>query len=102
MGIQYNGKQRAPELLLRQAEGTEVAGGGAAPPRVDVIRDRETLHCLYDNTRVPADVALRLGRALRDDGVAGGDADAAAAWPYAAGRPPPPDAALRTDAARGE
>ena len=48
MGFQYNGKLRAPELLLR--------AGDAAPRRVDVVRERETIHCLFDNTRMPADL----------------------------------------------
>ena len=42
MGFQYNGKLRAPELLLRP-DGTTV----------DVIRQRESLHCLFDNTIMP-------------------------------------------------
>lgn len=46
MGFQYNGKLRAPELLLR-------AGG-----RRDVIRARETLDVLYSNTALPSDLTL--------------------------------------------
>ena len=45
MGFQYNGKLRAPELLLR-SDGV----------RVDLVRARESLHCLYDNTVMPADL----------------------------------------------
>ena len=112
MGFQYNGKLRAPELLLRQEDGSDGAegdGGGASaagppPARVDVIRDRETLHCLYDNTHVPADVALRLARSLRAPGAREESrvpAASAPAWPYT-GRPPAPPAATLTDAAKRE
>ena len=69
MGFQYNGKLRAPELLLR-------ANGD-----VDLIREREDVASLFDNCRMPRDLALA-------------DAAAAAAYPYAAGR-----AAKRADAA---
>jgi diaminopimelate decarboxylase len=44
MGFQYNGKLRAPEVLLR-ADGL-----------LDLIREREDLHCLFDNVRMPADL----------------------------------------------
>lgn len=116
MGFQYNGKLRAPELLIRSSGGAtapvlvggaaasvddrtlairskaltaavlEAAPGAAAsgtgvsplhytlypPPTgpaalpgsdataattVSLIRDRETLHCLFDNTHMPADIA---------------------------------------------
>ena len=97
MGFQYNGKLRAPELLLRSCgaaagggDEAAAAGGGdeaaADAPRVDVIRERETIHCLYDNVRMPADL----------DAAAG----AAAPFPYA-GRPPPPPGACATPAVRG-
>ena len=49
MGFQYNGKLRAPELLLRPDGAT-----------IHVVRERETLHCLYDNTHIPADLASAL------------------------------------------
>jgi diaminopimelate decarboxylase len=45
MGFQYNGKLRAPELLLRE-DGS-----------VDLIRERETIESLYANCRMPADLA---------------------------------------------
>ena len=38
MGFQYNGKLRAPELLLKSDGST-----------IDLIRKRETIECLYDN-----------------------------------------------------
>lgn len=74
MGFQYNGKLRAPELLLRGSE-PAVASESSTAPRVDLIRDRETIHCLYDNTRMPADLQAA--------------AAGAPAYPYD-GRPPPP------------
>ncbi len=45
MGFQYNGKLRAPELLIRS--GTK---------KVDVIRERESYDSLYGNTVMPADL----------------------------------------------
>jgi hypothetical protein len=54
MGFNYNGKLRAPELLLRAAR----APSGARA--VDVIRARETLDVLYGNTRLPRDLAARV------------------------------------------
>jgi hypothetical protein len=45
MGFQYNGKLRAPELLVR-------AGG----KRVDLIRGRETIAGLFANTSLPTDL----------------------------------------------
>lgn len=77
MGFQYNGKLRAPELLLR-SDGT-----------MDVIRDRETVHCLLDNTHLPSDIAARLPPA------------AVAPWPYT-GRPRPAAAAERSPTAAEE
>jgi diaminopimelate decarboxylase len=60
MGFQYNGKLRAPELLLRgggKGSGGGGAGSSAAPPfRVDLIRERESISCLYDNTMLPKDL----------------------------------------------
>lgn len=46
MGFQYNGKLRAPEVLLR-------SGPDA---RAELIRERESVHCLFDNTRIPDDL----------------------------------------------
>ena len=57
MGFQYNGKLRAPELLLRPRE------DGTAPGAADVvlIRERETVaEALYANTVMPK----HLGEAL--------------------------------------
>ena len=48
MGFQYNGKPRAPELLLRSPS----AGGG-----VELIRAREGMKELFGNTVLPADLA---------------------------------------------
>lgn len=90
MGFQYNGKLRAPELLLRRADRP-----GAAR-RVDVIRDRETIHCLYDNTHVPADLLPQRDGA--DHVAAAQQQHVASPWPYEAGRPPPPPAAMVTPA----
>ena len=50
MGFQYNGKLRAPELLLREGSGG----------RVDVVREREEIPCLFDNCVMPADLAVGL------------------------------------------
>ena len=43
--LQYNGKLRAPELLLRSSG------------RVDLIRTREVYGDLFRNTSLPADLA---------------------------------------------
>lgn len=48
MGFQYNGKLRAPEVLLR-------SNGSYA-----VIRDREDIHCLYNNVHMPSDLDASL------------------------------------------
>ncbi len=53
MGFQYNGKLRAPELLLR-----EVARDGSAA--IELIRHRETYSSLFANTVLPADLAARV------------------------------------------
>jgi len=53
MGFQYNGKLRAPELLLR-------ANGEGENRLVELIREREAYSCLFDNTVMPVD----LGKAL--------------------------------------
>jgi hypothetical protein len=55
MGFQYNGKLRAPELLLRERPAGAGTGAGAAV--VDVIREREAVECLYDNAVMPRDLA---------------------------------------------
>merc|ERR1711920_895910 len=44
MGFQYNGKLRAPEVLLR-------SNGGET-----LIRDRETIEQLYEHTHIPEDL----------------------------------------------
>mmetsp|Transcript_17859 Transcript_17859/g.32968 ORF Transcript_17859/g.32968 Transcript_17859/m.32968 type:complete len:115 (+) Transcript_17859:1-345(+) len=46
MGFQYNGKLRAPEVLLR----------GPNRDTEDLIRDAETIESLYANTHVPKDL----------------------------------------------
>ena len=51
MGFQYNGKLRAPEVLIRTA-------GGGDGLRADLIRARESVHCLFDNTIMPLDLQL--------------------------------------------
>lgn len=86
MGFQYNGKLRAPELLLRDPAVVGSASSSSSAPRVDVIRDRETIHCLFDNTHMPADL---------DPHTAG--ASGKEPYPYA-GRPAPPAAADATPA----
>jgi len=48
MGFQYNGKLRAPEVLLREGGGTSL------------IRDRESLSDLFGNTKMPSDLAKGL------------------------------------------
>ena len=76
MGFQYNGKLRAPEVLLRS---------GA---RAELIRERESVHCLFDNTRVPDDLLP-----VRND----------VAVPFAyKGRAPAPSEAMNTFTARAE
>jgi hypothetical protein len=47
MGFQYNGKLRAAEVLLTPGDTP------GSPHRAEVIRDAETVHCLFDNTHVP-------------------------------------------------
>jgi len=49
MGFQYNGKLRAPELLIR-------SGGSASAPRVDMIRSREVVEVLFADTSIPSDM----------------------------------------------
>ena len=46
MGFQYNGKLRAPEVLIRSGDNGEAKG------RVDLIRTRETIEGLYANTKI--------------------------------------------------
>ena len=62
MGFQYNGKLRAPELLLRSS------GPGAGS--VQLIRARESLSYLFGNTVLPLDLLQALPAA------------AATAYPY--------------------
>ena len=62
MGFQYNGKLRAPELLLRSS------GPGAGS--VQLIRARESLSYLFGNTVLPLDLLQALPAA------------AASAYPY--------------------
>lgn len=50
MGFQYNGKLRAPELLLRCDE------EGKTGMKADIIREREVIEDLYKNTVVPGDL----------------------------------------------
>merc|ERR1719253_2429519 len=49
MGFQYNGKLRAPEILLRSSSTVE-------KPVYNLIRTRETIKGLYDNTLQLPDV----------------------------------------------
>lgn len=56
MGFQYNGKLRAPELLLRR-------NGD-----VQLIRHRETYDTLYSNTQLPGDLAIGGKQLCFDDG----------------------------------
>lgn len=49
MGFQYNGKLRAPELLLRATSRVE-------KPVIELIRSRETIQSLYANTFQLSDV----------------------------------------------
>ena len=51
MGFNYNGKLRAPELLVR---GDAAAGGG--PPAVSLIRERETIEGQFSNCVMPEDL----------------------------------------------
>jgi len=48
MGFQYNGKLRAPELLLR------------CSGDIHLIREREAFSSLFENTRIPQDLAQRM------------------------------------------
>ena len=59
MGFQYNGKLRAPELLLRERP----TGAGAAV--VDVICERKAVECLYDNAVMPRNLAEGLPPSYR-------------------------------------
>jgi diaminopimelate decarboxylase len=97
MGFQYNGKLRAPELLIRP-DGS-----------VSVIRERETMESLYGNCRMPADLQapIRAAGGLAGphvthgpSGVAAGAAptyDATPAAPFPYGQEP----RAQADAARG-
>ena len=60
MGFQYNGKLRAPELLLR--EQAQADGVGRV---IDVVRRRETYDSLFGNTILPSDLAVRVPSAYR-------------------------------------
>jgi diaminopimelate decarboxylase len=52
MGFQYNGKLRAPELLLRgDGRGAGAVEGGE--PKVVLIRKRETIESLFENCVMP-------------------------------------------------
>lgn len=55
MGFQYNGKLRAPELLLRDK--SRVPEGGAEVV-VHLIRERETVGNLFSNSHLPKDLAV--------------------------------------------
>ena len=53
MGFQYNGKLRAPELLLR-GDGRETgAVVGLDFPKIELIRKRETIESLFENCVMP-------------------------------------------------
>lgn len=49
MGFQYNGKLRAPELLIR-------SGSAGEAPRVEQIRSREKVEVLFADTSIPSDM----------------------------------------------
>jgi diaminopimelate decarboxylase len=97
MGFQYNGKLRAPELLLRP-DGS-----------VSVIRERETMESLYGNCRMPVDLQAPIRTAAGSagscgthgpSGVAAGAVptyDATPAVPFPYGQ----KSGTQTDAARG-
>lgn len=55
MGFQYNGKLRAPEVLLRFLPGRPA----------ELIRRRETLDYLYGNTVMPLDLKVRVPQKYR-------------------------------------
>lgn len=84
MGFQYNGKLRAPELLLRgggSGGASASASSSGGPLRVDLIRERESISCLYDNTMLPKDLeppAASLARPYPYSGRAASAATAAA------------------------
>ena len=84
MGFQYNGKLRAPELLIRGGGATAAAADSA--PRVDLIRERETIPGLYANCLMPADLRRNLPASYRyaAGGSAAGSSGSvarAAGWP---------------------
>lgn len=54
MGFQYNGKLRAPELLLRSSNGKNNKENEEV--KIDLIRERESISCLFDNTVLPNDL----------------------------------------------
>jgi len=64
MGFQYNGKLRAPELLLRRNG------------EVQLIRHRETYDTLYSNTRLPEDLTVGGKQLCFEDGPTVGSASA--------------------------
>ena len=80
MGFQYNGKLRAPELLLRAPKGA-LAGG---EPRVEVVRDREVVACLFSNARMPADLGAGLPAAYPYWGGGAGSGGGVRRWQAAA------------------
>jgi hypothetical protein len=84
MGFQYNGKLRAPEVLIRST--AKSAGAFSSSKTFNLIRERETIHCLYDNTVMPDDL---WDSALFPSGL----------YPYA-GRPPAPHQATQTFAGK--
>jgi diaminopimelate decarboxylase len=73
MGFQYNGKLRAPELLIRSIRKED-----NDKRNVDLIRERETYSCLFDNTIMPNDLGKTLPKSypyfssLRNGGGGGG------------------------------
>jgi diaminopimelate decarboxylase len=71
MGFQYNGKLRAPELLLRRNG------------QVHLIRHRETYDTLYSNTQLPLD--LLVGKAQLDFSDGASISQAAASLPTKVG-----------------
>jgi len=97
MGFQYNGKLRAPELLLRP-DGS-----------VSVIRERETMEALYGNCRMPADLQAPIRTAAGhagSPGTHGPSGVAAGAVPTYAATPAVPfpyeqTSHTQADAARG-
>jgi len=83
MGFQYNGKLRAPEILLRSSSTAE-------KPVYNLIRTRETIKGLYDNTLQLPDVkeysaaSLQYTSAQNRGGISKADSFVRSYWGVAA------------------